>query len=174
MSRLTVEDLPPAMREQARAQLNQPPGPSLVYTKACPLPLYSDQSRAAHSPLQCLQPTPRKYRNEPITVDGRTFDSKWEYQRYTELRNQVAAGLVTDLYAQVPFGLDVWSSAGPVRVGCWVADFTYRREGAMVVEDAKSSATRKNSTYQLKRKMFEAQYGIAITEVERRRRKRKP
>lgn len=165
MSRFTLDDLSPEHREQATAQL-----------KPEPVSLYEIErrwNRRNYPKGPSDQAQPRKYRNEPVEFEGRTFDSRWELQRYKELRNQVDAGLIVDLYLQVPFSLEVWTPKGPVRVAAYIADATYRRDGSLVVEDAKSAATRKNPVYALKRKMFEAQYGIAITEVQRQRRKRK-
>lgn len=119
-----------------------------------------------------IEAKPRKYRNEPVTVGTRTFDSKFEAQRYQELLNLAAAELITDLYVQVPFGLDAWTATGPARIGAYLADFTYRRDGALIVEDVKSASTRKDKTYVWKRRHFEAQYGYTIVEVERQRRRK--
>ena len=46
-----------------------------------------------------------KYRNRRIVVDGETFDSKREAQRWYELKLLRRAGVVTDLQRQVPFVL---------------------------------------------------------------------
>jgi Protein of unknown function (DUF1064) len=149
MTRFALEDLPPAMREQARAQM---------------------EDRKAAQLVSILR-KPSKYSNEPVKFDGRTFASKWELNRYHELSQQVAALLISDLFLQVPFSLDAWSPKGPVRLGAFIADFTYRRNGTLVVEDTKSEATRRVPLYIWKRAHMRAQYGIEIVEITRKRKK---
>jgi hypothetical protein len=53
------------------------------------------------------------------------------------------------------------------RVGVYTDDASYYLpDGTFVVEDVKSPATRRTEAYRLRRKMFAAQYGFEITEVE--------
>lgn len=175
MSRFdSIDDLPEHMREQARAQIDQQGRTSAIYGKKCLFPV----GTFVESPCTPLAAKPRKYRNEPVEFDGHTFASKWEKQRYVELSNQVDAGLICDLRLQVEFALDMYSHQGPVRVAAYIADFVYRRCGqqilvhvppmkGQVIEDCKSAATKRDKVYALKRRMFEAQYGMTITEVER-------
>jgi hypothetical protein len=47
----------------------------------------------------------------------------------------------------------------------YVADFTYRENGELVVEDTKSAATVKNKDYIMKRKLMLQVHGIRIKEV---------
>lgn len=120
-----------------------------------------------------LRAPPRKYGNEPVTLDGHKFDSKWEMQRYLELRNQVTAGAITDLKLQQPFGLDVWTPSGPVRIGAYLADFTFWRVDVFVIEDTKSPATRREKLYLWKKAHLEAQYGFKIVEIVKIKRTKK-
>jgi hypothetical protein len=159
--RFTLGDLSPEHRRQALAQID---GNPVVATETA----YVDGAK--HVRFITEEPK-RKYRNEPIVIDGERFDSKFEAQRWRELQNQVTTGLITQLHRQVEFSLDAWTRKGPRRVGAYIADFTYELQGRLVVEDAKSEPTRKHSTYQLKRKMFEAQYDIEIVEVMRPKRR---
>ena len=46
-----------------------------------------------------------KYGNTKVTVDGHTFDSKREYNRYCELKLMERAGLIKDLEMQKKFEL---------------------------------------------------------------------
>jgi hypothetical protein len=46
-----------------------------------------------------------------------------------------------------------------------VADFTYMRDGKLLVEDVKSEATRKNRTYIQKRKQMLDKHGITVKEI---------
>jgi hypothetical protein len=95
-------------------------------------------------------------------VDNIVFDSKKEAGRYIELKLMQQAGQITDLHLQQVFNLDV----NGITVGHYIADFTYRHKEwpGLIVEDVKSPATR-TALYQLKKKIFQAQYGITITET---------
>lgn len=130
---------------------------------------------------------PSKYRNVKQTIDGIEFDSKREAQRYQQLKLMQHSGQIRDLRWQpryVLFALvlehaDVRdANAGAIsqrrHVVCeYIADFDYlaaqdvlgRVVWRTVVEDVKSPATRRKEVYRLKRKLFEAQYGIQIQEM---------
>ena len=71
-------------------------------------------------------PTKRrnKYGAKRTTVDGITFDSKHEAERWGELCIMQRAGLIFDLKRQVPFDLVV----GGVHICKYVADFVYRQK----------------------------------------------
>lgn len=118
-----------------------------------------------------------KYHNKKITVDGLTFDSKKEYQRWIELCLLEKAGEISDLERQVKFILipsqrepDQINSRGTLKKGkvierecSYKADFTYKdKEGNLVVEDAKGMRTKE---YIIKRKLMLFRYGIVIKEV---------
>lgn len=107
------------------------------------------------------KPKRRKYLNEKVVVDGKKFDSIKEGNRYGTLRILEKAGHISDLKCQVPFAL----IADDKKLGDYFSDFTYLREGKLVVEDCKSTATRKISMYRWKKKHMLAQYGIEIKEV---------
>lgn len=100
-----------------------------------------------------------KYGNQKVVVDGYKFDSKKEANRYFELKMLQLAGEITGLKMQVPFLLEVEGK----KVAKYIADFVYLRKG-QVVEDVKSSATRKLPTYRLKKKLMFAIHGITIVE----------
>lgn len=97
-----------------------------------------------------------KYKNEKVQIDGKTFDSKKEARRYVELRMLESAKIIRFLNCQVVFELSVCK---------YIADFTYLNEaGSLVVEDVKSKATRRLSTYRLKKKLMKAELEIEIHE----------
>lgn len=109
-----------------------------------------------------------KYSNKKITVDGMTFDSKKEYNRYCELKLLEKAGEIKDLDRQHRFqiiptqrDLDGNIIERPVT---YIADFTYTdvKTGKLVVEDTKGYKT---PEYILKRKMLLYWNGIRIKEV---------
>ena len=101
-----------------------------------------------------------KYGNQKVVVDGYKFDSKKEANRYFELKILQLAGEISGLKMQEPFLLEVEGK----KVAKYIADFVYLRKGQQVVEDVKSSATRKLSTYRLKKKLMFAIHGITIVE----------
>ena len=111
-----------------------------------------------------------KYDNKKTEVDGILFDSRGEAARYLELCTLERARQISDLELQVTFPLVV----NGMRVCKYVADFVYREDGAVVVEDFKGMRT---PLYRLKAKLMQAVHGITIRETgtrpTRKRRTRK-
>ena len=108
-----------------------------------------------------------KYGNRKTELDGITFDSAKEAQRWSELLLMEKAGLIFDLQRQVPFVLipkQVRNGKVVERPVVYKADFVYTENGQEVVEDVKSPAT-KTKEYILKRKLLLWQFGIQIKEV---------
>lgn len=124
-----------------------------------------------------------KYGNRKVVVDGITFDSKKEAQRYTELKLLEKAGNITGLQLQREFELipaqrehtneiyEKGPNKGRFKPGkllerkcSYVADFVYwdLENNCMVVEDAKDMRTKE---YIIKRKLMFHIYGIRIKEV---------
>ena len=98
-----------------------------------------------------------KYRNIKIEVDGIKFDSKAEYKRYTELKLFERVKNISDLELQVKFELQpsfVDGQGIKQRAITYVADFVYKENNKIIVEDLKSVATAKDSTYKIKKKML--------------------
>lgn len=103
-----------------------------------------------------------KYNAKKTTVDGVTFDSTREAERYCELKLLQKAGQIRDLQWQVPFVLFNKDAYGRKLV--YKADFVYRQKDEIVVEDVKSKAT-KTAVYKLKKRIVAEKYGITIREV---------
>lgn len=99
-----------------------------------------------------------KYGNKKTVVDGITFDSKREAERYGCLKLMLRSGLISDLRLQVPYQISV----NGVKVCKYVADFVYLDGGKEVVEDVKGMKT---SIYNLKKKLMKACFGVSISEV---------
>lgn len=110
-----------------------------------------------------------KYGNKKVKVGDKTFDSKKEYNRYQQLLLIQKAGAISDLQHQVRFelvkGVKFVSEKRKKPAICYWADFTYMRDGALVVEDIKSEITRKDGVYRLKKHLMMAVHGIEIHEV---------
>lgn len=113
-----------------------------------------------------IQSPKRKYRNEPVEGEGYKFDSKWELQRYRELKGLEQCGLIHSLRVKTPWGLHINGK----RLGAYESDFDYFRDGVMVIEDTKSEAT-KTPLYLWKKDHFEAEYRLKIVEVIKRKRR---
>lgn len=102
----------------------------------------------------------RKYRNQPVEIDGHRFASKAEARRYGELKLLERANQIAHLELQPRFPLHVRE----VLVCTYVADFAYMLQGRGIVEDVKSPATR-TPQYRIKVKLLRALTGIEVREV---------
>lgn len=112
-----------------------------------------------------MKPYRSKYGNRKVTRNGITYDSKKEADRHDELLLLSRAGAITDLQRQVKFELLPSQRVdGKVveKSVAYVADFVYKKDGKVVVEDTKGFRTR---DYILKRKMMLYFHGIKIKEI---------
>lgn len=114
-----------------------------------------EQLRAAQKPSS-------KYHNVRTEVDGVRFDSRKEARRFVALCVAEQEGAIADLRRQVRYDLH---AIGGLKVATYVADHVYIEDCRTVVEDVKSSATRKLPMYRLKKRWMFAEYGIEIREV---------
>lgn len=105
-----------------------------------------------------------KYHAKKTVVDGITFDSRREADRYTALKEMEQEGAIEGLRRQVRYELipafDV--DGRHYRPVFYVADFVYREDGREVVEDVKGMRT---DVYRLKSKLFARRYGKSIKET---------
>lgn len=105
---------------------------------------------------------PSKYHAQRVDAEDGKFDSKLEFRRWRELKLLERAGVITGLKRQVRILLIPQSKYG--REIAYVADFSYREDGKLVIEDTKSEAT-KTPLYRLKKRLVAEKYGIEIQEV---------
>lgn len=105
-----------------------------------------------------------KYHARKTVVDGITFDSRREADRYLILKGMEEDGTIEDLRRQVRYELipafDV--DGRHYRPVSYVADFVYRQDGREVVEDVKGMRT---DAYRIKSKLFARRYGMSIKET---------
>lgn len=105
-----------------------------------------------------------KYHAKRTVVDGITFDSKREADRYLVLKSMEEDGTIEDLRRQVRYELvpafDV--DGRHYRPVFYVADFAYVEDGKEIVEDVKGMRT---DVYKLKSKLFAYRYGMSIRET---------
>lgn len=105
-----------------------------------------------------------KYRNHKTTIDGITFDSKKEAQRYLALKEMQENGEICDLKRQVEWVLipSQKTSTETLRPVKYRADFTYYKDGKLIVEDVKGVKT---PEYKIKRKLMYEKHGIEVVEI---------
>jgi uncharacterized protein DUF1064 len=116
-----------------------------------------------------------KWRNTKTTVDQEVFDSQWEATVFQHLRIRQRLGEIRHLQRQIAFPLMVRG----VLIANFVADFVFEERVGdhweRVIADAKSSATRRESTYRLKAKLMARLHGKIreLVSPQRRRRARR-
>tara|TARA_Y100000114_G_scaffold61330_1_gene56252 strand:+ start:154 stop:528 length:375 start_codon:yes stop_codon:yes gene_type:complete len=103
---------------------------------------------------------PNKYFAKKTLFMGFKFDSKWEAERWGQLKSMEKAGVVTQLERQVRYDLIV----NDVKICDYIADFRYLLEeenglSKLIVEDAKGVLT---SEFKLKKKLMKAVHNIDI------------
>jgi hypothetical protein len=138
-------------------------------TPTAPLPPEVLKTLYAKNPVlreRDFLPKASKYGNKRVEVDGITFDSQAEAKRYAELKLLEKAGQISDLKLQPRFPFYYQTGWTSELMFTYVADFSYvdnvPPHPITVVEDVKGFRT---PLYRLKKKLIEAQYGIAIIEI---------
>jgi hypothetical protein len=96
-------------------------------------------------------------------IAGKRFDSKAEGARYVHLRLLEKGGYIRDLECQPKFEIHA-ADAARTKVAVYRGDFAYVDCHTLerITEDVKGMST---STYTLKRKLVEAEYGVTIREI---------
>lgn len=122
----------------------------------------------------------RKYGNSKTVFKGVEYDSKRERDRHIFLLDAERRGIISDLRRQVTFHLlpaqyetvekQLKTKTKEVSVCVeravdYIADFTYMKDGQLVVEDTKIAKKLLPPEYVLKRKMMLYFHGIKIKEV---------
>tara|TARA_R100001460_G_scaffold62506_1_gene102690 strand:- start:42 stop:365 length:324 start_codon:yes stop_codon:yes gene_type:complete len=102
-----------------------------------------------------------KYGSIKTVVDGITFHSKKEAERYKILALLESQGKIDNLRLQPRIPLMV----NGVKIGHYVGDFEYSYSDKKVLEDVKSKATR-TAVYKIKKKILETyDPPVVITEI---------
>lgn len=109
--------------------------------------------------------TYNKYRAKKTTVDDIEFDSYMEAKRYRQLVTLEMAGEISDLVLQPKFRLmDSFRHDGrTIRAIDYVADFMYKEDGKLVVEDVKGMRT---PAYIIKSKLFIKKYILELEYID--------
>ena len=111
-----------------------------------------------------------KFNAQKIELDGMTFDSKKEHKRYIELKAMQQRGEIFGLEHHTKFELAPKTKLeGEKRAKPalrYFADFTYYMiSGKYIVEDVKSTATRKLASYRNKKHLMKTVFNIDVREV---------
>lgn len=104
-----------------------------------------------------IKPRKNKFGAKKARIDGHTFDSIKEAKRYAALKQLEDCGVISDLELQPVFPLIIddrhvliRSKGYPNgRAAKYTADFRYRQDGKVIVEDVKSDPTRKTSALRI-------------------------
>lgn len=98
-----------------------------------------------------------KYKNRKIQIDRYVFDSVKEGKRYRELALLEQAGEISELELQPKFLLQesFRKNGKTYRKIEYRADFMYKQDGKVIVEDVKGMKT---DVFKLKLKLFEYKY----------------
>lgn len=98
-----------------------------------------------------------KYGNKKTIIDGINFNSKKESERYLVLKDMLKNKEITDLQLQPKFLLQDSFKYGneTIRKIYYIADFSYKKDGKLIVEDVKG---KKTDVYKLKKKIFLYKY----------------
>ena len=105
-----------------------------------------------------------KYHNKKCVYKDMQFDSLKERNHYIVLEQLEKTGQIKDLKWQVKYELQpsFKLNGKTIRAINYIADFTYLKDGILVVVDTKGFRTK---DYLLKKKMFQYKYGMDIVEV---------
>ena len=114
--------------------------------------------------------TGNKYKNRKVIADGQLFDSKKEALRYQQLKSLEKIKAISDLQRQVKYTLipsQKDESGKVIEQKCsYIADFVYRQNGQIVVEDVKGYRNGgAYAVFAIKRKLMLERYGIRVKEV---------
>ena len=104
-----------------------------------------------------------KFFAKKVDYDGHRFDSTKEKNRYIELKDLEAKGIIQGLKIQPEYELQEKfrdKQGKAIRSITYKADFSYydKRTKQNVVEDVKSPYTAKDKVYRLKMKLFIYKY----------------
>ncbi len=108
-----------------------------------------------------IKTKPSKYRSHKVKYEEngveKTKDSKKEYRRSLYLKQLEKEGKISKLLEQQVFVLQDRIMDGKKvleRAIKFIPDFVYMENGEVIVEDVKSSITKKKESYIIKRKLF--------------------
>lgn len=123
-----------------------------------------------------------KYHNHKVSLNGITFDSKKERDRYIFLKDAESNGIISELELQPTFELipkiteqivkhlktkDKVEEKFIQHPITYTADFAYIKDGVKVVEDVKASPKPYaiDEVFKLKEKLFRWKFGFSLRRI---------
>ena len=94
-----------------------------------------------------------------MKVNGITFDSEAEYERWLFLLELQKQGKISWLRRQVTYKLH---AIGGMKITTYRADHVYVVNGKLIVEDVKSKFTAKMRSFQMRKKWMLSEHGIDV------------
>jgi len=103
-----------------------------------------------------------KYHAVKTKIEGYTFDSKKEGQRYRDLLLLEKAGEISDLKVHPVYLLQekFIYKGETVRKIEYEADFEYKENGYVITEDIKGGKATQTALFKIKAKMFKKKFGV--------------
>lgn len=100
---------------------------------------------------------------KPTWIDGHRFPSRREARRYGDLKLLLRAGKIANLSLQPSFKVKIKGK----HLCTYTADFSYDdlAGGQTIIEEIKSSGTRRDPYYRLRKKAAELYHEITIQEI---------
>lgn len=102
-----------------------------------------------------------KYHAKKTKLGDITFDSKKESRDWQQLCMLEACGIISNLRRQVHFELQpayVNNQGKKIRAIEYVADFVYKKDDKIYVQDSKGGKATQTDIFRLKKKLFEYKF----------------
>ena len=102
-----------------------------------------------------------------LEVDGNKFDTVSEKNRYLELKRMENAGTVAELKCRPKWEIipAQRTENGTLKSSHYTADFSYIKDGKLVVEDVRNGRIYDIGEFRLKKKLMYLVHGILIDEI---------
>ncbi len=128
-------------------------------------------------PVKTQRKKGNKYHNKKVVVEGITFDSKRESERYLVLKDAQSKGFISDLKLQPKFVLvpaikeqyikhlktkDKICERTVQLPITYTADFEYVKDGERIIEDVKASKFMLPKEFTIKVKLMRYFHGIEV------------
>lgn len=142
--------------------------------------LFCKQRVTGSSPVCSTMYGRRKYGNTKCSLNGISFDSKKERDRFIVLKAAQSSGIISDLELQPTFELipkiaeqvvehkktkDIIKEKFVQHPITYTADFAYFKDGVKVVEDVKASPEAIDEVFKIKEKLFRWKFGFSIRRI---------
>lgn len=91
-------------------------------------------------------------------ADNMKWRSKWEYECYVQLKKLEKFDVIQNLETQIPYVFE----HNNIRIGKFIADFRFEKNGKLYVADSKSIQTKKHLRVKWQINCMKAFYGLEV------------